>query len=73
MYNDKLNDIMNKYNDAYHNTIKMKPVNVSPSMYIDLKIIRKIVNLKLVIMLDYQIIKLFLENFTFKISLTHFL
>ena len=25
---DKLNDIVNEYNNAYHRTIKMKPVNV---------------------------------------------
>ena len=35
MHNDKLNDIVNKYNNAYHSIIKMKPVNVKPSTYID--------------------------------------
>ena len=28
---DKLDDIVNKYNNAYHNTIKMKPVDVKSS------------------------------------------
>ena len=28
MYIDKLDDIVNKYNHAYHRTIKMKPVDV---------------------------------------------
>ena len=35
MYIDKLNDIFNKYNNTYHNTIKMKPVDVKSSTYID--------------------------------------
>ena len=26
-YNDKLDDIVNKYNDTYQSTIKMKPVD----------------------------------------------
>ena len=25
---DKLDDVVNKYNNTYHNTIKMKPVDV---------------------------------------------
>ena len=32
---DKLDDIANKYNNAYHSTIKMKPVNVESSTYIN--------------------------------------
>ena len=35
VYIDKLDDIVNKYNDIYHRIIKMKPVHVKPSMYID--------------------------------------
>ena len=35
MYIDKLDDIVNKHNDAYHSTIKMKPVDVKSSKYID--------------------------------------
>ena len=27
-YIDKLDDIVNKYNNTYHNTIKMKPIDV---------------------------------------------
>ena len=30
---DKLDDIMNKYNNTYHNTIKMKPVDVRSNTY----------------------------------------
>ena len=35
MYIDKLDDIVNKYNDTYHSTIKMKPVDVKQSTYVD--------------------------------------
>ena len=35
VYNDKVNDIVNKYNNTYPTTIKMKPVNVKSSTYID--------------------------------------
>ena len=28
VYIDKLDDIVNKYNNTYHNTTKMKPVDV---------------------------------------------
>ena len=31
----KLDDIVNKYNNTYHSTIKMKPVDVKPSTYIE--------------------------------------
>ena len=37
MYIDKLDDVVNKYYNTYHRTIKMKPVDVKPSMYIDFK------------------------------------
>ena len=35
VYIDKLDDIVNKYNNTYHNTIKTKPVDVKPSTYIE--------------------------------------
>ena len=35
VYIDKLNDIVNKYNNAYHATIKLKPVDVKDNTYID--------------------------------------
>ena len=34
-YIDKLDDIVNKYNNIYHSTIKMKPVDVKLSTYIE--------------------------------------
>ena len=35
VYIDKLDGIVNKYNNTYHSTIKMKPVDVNPNTYID--------------------------------------
>ena len=35
VYIDKLDDNVNKYNNTYHKTIKMKPVDPKPSTYID--------------------------------------
>ena len=35
MYIDKLDEIVNKYNNTYHRTINMEPVDVNPNMYID--------------------------------------
>ena len=34
-YIDKLDDIVNKYNNIYHSTIKMKPVDVKLRTYIE--------------------------------------
>ena len=36
MYIDKLNDIVNKYNNTYHRTIKMKPIDVKDNTYINI-------------------------------------
>ena len=35
VYIDKLDDIVNKYNNTYQRIIKMKPVDVKSSIYID--------------------------------------
>ena len=32
-YIDKLDDIVNKYKNTYHNTIKMKTIDVKPNTY----------------------------------------
>ena len=66
VYIDKLDDIMNKYN-TYHRTIKTRPVDVKPSIY--KKIIKKVLNLKLVIVFKYQNIKISLQKAMFQISL----
>ena len=35
VYIDKLDDMANKYNNAYHRKIKMKPVDIKSSTYTD--------------------------------------
>ena len=35
MYIDKLDDIVDEYNNTYHATIKMKPIDVKDNMYIN--------------------------------------
>ena len=35
VYIDKLDDIVKKYNNSYHSTIKMKPVDIKSSTYIN--------------------------------------
>ena len=53
VYINKLEDIVNEYNNAYHKTIKVKPVDVKNNIYILTllkKLMIKIQNLKLVIM-----------------------
>ena len=37
VYNDKLDDIVDEYNNTYHRTIKMKPADVKDNAYIDFK------------------------------------
>ena len=34
IYIDKLDDIVNEYNNTYHRKIKMKPIDVKNNMYI---------------------------------------
>ena len=35
LYTNKLDDIVNKYNDVYHRTNKMKFIDVKSTTYID--------------------------------------
>ena len=35
VYNDKLDDIVNEYNNTYHKTIKIKPIDVKDNTYIN--------------------------------------
>ena len=37
VYIDKLDDLVNKYNNAYHTTSRMKPADVKDNTYIDFK------------------------------------
>ena len=64
---DKRDDIINKYNNTYHSTIKMKPVDVKSNTYINSsKEInnKEINNLKFLILLEYKNIKIFLQKVT---------
>ena len=68
IYTDKLDDIVNKQNNAYYITIKMNPVDIKSSTYIDFDkkiLIKKVLNLKSVILLEYQNIKnTFVKGYT---------
>ena len=74
VYIDKLDDIVNKYNNTYHSTIKMKPVDVKSSTYVDSrkKLVIKILNIKLTILLEFQNIKIYLQKVTLRIGLKKF-
>ena len=56
--------MVDKYNNTYHTTIKMNCADLKWSTYFDpnIKIMIKILNLELVIFLEYQNIKIFLRN-----------
>ena len=75
VYIDKLDDILNKYNNIYHSTIKMKPLDIKSSTYIYsiTKKVIEILNLKLVILLKCQNIKIFFQNVILQINLNNFL
>ena len=65
---DKLDDMMNKYNNTYHSTIKMESVDLKSNSYINFsKGINDelILNLKLVIILEYQNIEIFFQKAKF--------
>ena len=50
VYIDKLDDIVGEYNNTYHRTIKMKPVDVNDILILRKKLMIKTLNLKWVIM-----------------------
>ena len=55
VYADKLDDIVNKYNNTYHRIIKIKPVDVKSNTYVNFskEINNEDPNLKFVIPLQY--------------------
>ena len=55
LYIDKLDDIVNKYNNRYHSTIKMKPVDVNPNTYFNSRkeINNKDLKFKLMALMEY--------------------
>ena len=76
LYNDKLGDVVKKYNNTYHKTIKMKPVHIKSNTYINSskEINDKDHKLKVanyVRILKYK--KTFLQKTMFQISLKKFL
>ena len=36
VYIDRLDDIVDKHNNTYHYTIKIKPADINPRIYIDI-------------------------------------
>ena len=75
VYIDKFGDIVNKYNNTYNSAIKIKVVNLKSSTYTDSKkeIMAKTINLKLVMLLEYQNTKILLQRDMFEIGLKKFL
>ena len=78
IYFDMLDDIVNKYNNIVHRTIKMKPIQVTDDYYAkydenSMYSNKKILNLKLVIMLEFQDIKTFLRKHILQIGQKEFL
>ena len=64
IYFDVLDDIVNKYNNIVHRTIKMKPIDITYDSYAeyngDSNVTKLRLNSKLVIMLAFQNAKTFL-------------
>ena len=73
MYNDILDDIVNKYDNTYQSTIKMKPVDLKLNANINTskEINDKILNYKSMVLLEYQNIKR--KKAMFQIGLKKFL
>ena len=75
VYIDKLDDIVNEYNNTYHSTIKMKPIDVKDDNTLILikRLMIKTPNLKLVIMQEYKNTKTFLLKAIHQIGLKKYL
>ena len=61
-YFNVLDGIVNEYNNTVHKTIKMRPIDVTTNSYAEYNedSIKKILNLKLVIVLEFKNTKTFL-------------
>ena len=70
-----LDDIVNKYNNTVHRTIKMKPIDITDDYYIKSNedFNEKILNLELVILVEFQNIKTLLLKDILQISQKKFL
>ena len=63
IYFDVLDDFVDKHNNTVHKTIKMKPIHITGDSYAEYNedpSNKKILNLKMVTMLEFQNIKTFL-------------
>ena len=70
---DKLDDIVYKYDNIYYTAIKMKSVDLKQTHILTEVMKLMIKTLKLMVLLEYQNIKAFLQKFTLQISLKKFL
>ena len=70
VYFDVLNNIVDKYNNTVHRTIKIKPIDVTDDSYIKYNedFNKKVLNLKLVTMKEFLSTKIFLLKDMFLIS-----
>ena len=68
-----LDDIVNKYNNTVHKTIKMNPIDIIDHSYAEYKEDFKFLNLKLAVMLEFQNIKTFLLKDMLEIGWKKFL
>ena len=69
-----LDDIVDNYNNTYHITIKMKPIDVRSDSYVKYMILmQNILNFKLVLMLEFQNTKTFFLKDILKIGQKNFL
>ena len=65
-YIDKLDYIVNEQNNTCQRTIKMKPVDVKSNTYIDSS--KDINDVRLVILLEYHDVKIFLQKVTLQMA-----
>ena len=75
VYFDVLDEIVNKYNNTVHKTIKMKPIDVTSdyNAKYNENLSKKILNLKLKFFLEFQSIKIFSQKDMLQISQKEFL
>ena len=75
VYFDVLDDIINKYNNTVHRTIKMKPIDFTSDSYAECNedYNKKSLNLKLMVVSEYQNRKTFLLKDILKTGQKNFL
>ena len=75
VYTDVLNDIVNRYNNMVHKTIKMRPIGVTGDSYVEYneESNKKILNLKLMTMQESLSTKIFLLKDMIQIGQKKFL